>query len=128
MRKTLLSILLAVTTIAVAQTQQELRDSLKLITQQSSFAPDSIDLRLKKASYNVMLEQWEYAKNEYDYVLNREPLNTSMRGLADITLQGSTIRTCLLWCQETSRHNLVLRCSTRKTNITGRQWMASTFL
>lgn len=22
-----------------------------------------------------MLEQWEYAKNEYDYVLNREPLN-----------------------------------------------------
>ena len=75
MRKTLLSILLAVTTIAVAQTQQELRDSLKLITQQSSFAPDSIDLRLKKASYNVMLEQWEYAKNEYDYVLNRDPLN-----------------------------------------------------
>lgn len=75
MRKTLLIILLAVSTAAVAQSQQELRDSLKHFTQLSSFAPDSIDLRLQKASYNVMLEQWEYAKNEYDYVLNREPLN-----------------------------------------------------
>lgn len=75
MRKILLVLLLGVTTIAVAQTQKELRDSLKIITQQSSFAPDSIDLRLKKASYNVLLEQWEYAKNEYDYVLNRDPFN-----------------------------------------------------
>lgn len=71
----MLAILLATSTCAVAQSQQELRDSLKLITQLSSFAPDSIDLRLRKASYNVMLEQWEYAKNEYDYVLSRDPLN-----------------------------------------------------
>ena len=75
MRKILLVLLLGVTTIAVAQTPKELRDSLKIISQQSSFAPDSIDLRLKKASYNILLEQWEYAKNEYDYVLNREPDN-----------------------------------------------------
>ena len=75
MRNILIAILLATSTCAVAQSQQELRDSLKLITQLSSFAPDSIDLRLRKASYNVMLEQWEYAKNEYDYVLSRDPLN-----------------------------------------------------
>lgn len=75
MRKILIVLLLGVTTIAVAQTQKELRDSLKIISQQSSMAPDSIDLRLKKASYNILLEQWEYAKNEYDYVLNRDPYN-----------------------------------------------------
>lgn len=75
MRKILLVLLLGVTTIAVAQTQKELRDSLKIISQQSSMAPDSIDLRLKKASYNILLEQWEFAKNEYDYILNREPYN-----------------------------------------------------
>ena len=75
MRKILIVLLLGVTTIAVAQTQKELRDSLKIISQQSSMALDSIDLRLKKASYNILLEQWEFAKNEYDYILNREPYN-----------------------------------------------------
>ena len=52
-----------------------LRDSLKNATLLLSFHPDSIELRLAKASWNMQLEQWEYAKDEYDYILARQPHN-----------------------------------------------------
>lgn len=52
-----------------------LRDSLAKATEALSFRPDSIDLRLKKAAWNIELGQWEYAKNEYDMVLNQDPRN-----------------------------------------------------
>ncbi len=58
-----------------AQSRQELRDSLKVATDRLAYHPDSIDLRLKKASYNLQLEQWSFAKEEYDYILNRYPNN-----------------------------------------------------
>jgi tetratricopeptide (TPR) repeat protein len=52
-----------------------LRDSLKLATEALSFHPDSVDLRLRKAALNVALGEWEYAKKEYDAVLDRYPRN-----------------------------------------------------
>lgn len=52
-----------------------LRDSLKSVSEALSFRPDSIDLRLRKAALNVALEEWDYAKNEYDAVLKQQPRN-----------------------------------------------------
>jgi len=37
--------------------------------------PDSTNLRLQKASFDIRLEQWQNAKDEYDYILGHEPLN-----------------------------------------------------
>lgn len=52
-----------------------IRDSLSNASNQLAYHPDSIDLRLKKASWNVMLEQWDYARDDYDKVLNKDPQN-----------------------------------------------------
>ncbi len=46
-----------------------LRDSLARATDVLAYHPDSIDLRLKKAAWNIRLEQWEYAKDDLDKVL-----------------------------------------------------------
>lgn len=54
---------------AVAQSSSALRDSLALATETLAYHPDSIDLRLKKAAWNIQLEQWNYAKDELDKVL-----------------------------------------------------------
>lgn len=55
---------------AVAQSPSAaLRDSLALATETLAYHPDSIDLRLKKAAWNIQLEQWNYAKDELDKVL-----------------------------------------------------------
>ncbi len=62
-----------------AQTNAQLRDSLKLATERLAYYPDSIDLRLKKTSWNIRLEQWEYAKEDLDKVLNLKP--TDVAGL-----------------------------------------------
>lgn len=70
-----LFLLFAVTSVAGAQDRQQLRDSLSVASEALSFHPDSIDLRLKKASWNVLLGQWQYARDEYDYVLARNPDN-----------------------------------------------------
>ena len=55
-----------------------LRDSLKVATEALNYHPDSLDLRLKKASWNVQLGEWDYAKGEYDKVLAQEPNNISV--------------------------------------------------
>lgn len=60
-----------------AQEYNDLCDSLKQATEMLSYHPDNIDLRLKKAAWNVQLEQWQYAKDEYDYVLNLQPNNVA---------------------------------------------------
>lgn len=52
-----------------AQTNQDLRDSLAGATELLAYAPDSIDLRLKKVAWNIQLEQWAYAKDDLDKVL-----------------------------------------------------------
>lgn len=56
-----------------------LRDSLALATNVLAYHPDSIDLRLKKAAWNIQLEQWQYAKDDLDKVLFLN--NTNIAGL-----------------------------------------------
>lgn len=58
-----------------AQNYQALRDSLSKATEALSYKPDSLDLRLKKAGWNIFLEQWQYARDEYDFVLKQDPNN-----------------------------------------------------
>ena len=60
---------------ASAQAQSAYRDSLKAATARLALAPDSVDLRLKKARWNIELGEWEYAKNEYDIILHHQPAN-----------------------------------------------------
>lgn len=60
-----------------SQSREQLRDELKEAAEALSFFPDSLDLRLKKAALNMQLEQWEYAKDEYDYVIRRDPNNVA---------------------------------------------------
>lgn len=63
----------------IAQDNQALRDSLRAATEVLAYHPDSIDLRLKKAAWNIQLEQWEYAKDDLDKVLFLN--NTNIAGL-----------------------------------------------
>lgn len=62
-----------------AQNNQALRDSLAQATETLAYHPDSIDLRLKKAAWNIQLEQWNYAKDDLDKVLYLD--NTNIAGL-----------------------------------------------
>lgn len=62
-----------------AQSHQALRDSLAKATEMLAYNPDSIDLRLKKAAWNIQLEQWNYAKDDLDKVVFLN--NTSIAGL-----------------------------------------------
>ena len=71
---TILSLFLCIVS-ASGQSKKELRDSLKIAVDRLEYAPDSIDLRLQKASYNILLEQWSYALDEYNYILRRNPNN-----------------------------------------------------
>jgi len=52
-----------------------MRDSLAQAAQILAYHPDSIDLRLRKAAWNMQLEEWQYAKDEYDFVLAKQPAN-----------------------------------------------------
>ncbi len=60
-----------------AQTYDDLRDSLEVASDKVRKFPDNISLRLNKASWNMLLEQWDYAKKEYDWVLERDPKNVA---------------------------------------------------
>lgn len=67
----------AVSVSASCQTSetQSIRDSLTAASELLAYYPDSIDLRLKKAAWNIELRQWEYAKHDYDKVLSLDPDN-----------------------------------------------------
>ncbi len=54
---------------ARAAQNKTLRDSLSKATEVLAYHPDSINLRLKKAAWNIQLEQWQYAKDDLDKVL-----------------------------------------------------------
>lgn len=76
MKRAILFLALAIVGLpTMAQERNVLRDSLSAAMENLAYHPDSLDLRLKKASWNVMLEQWQYARDEYDYVLRRDPDN-----------------------------------------------------
>lgn len=77
MRKFTITLLLsfAVAVCATAQTRADLRDSLSLAVEQLAYHPDSLDLRMKKAAWNIELGQWQYAQDEYDFVLQCDENN-----------------------------------------------------
>ena len=54
-----------------AQSNQELRDSLSTLIQQVNRFPDDVDLRFRKAAVNLLLEQWDYAIEEYSFILKK---------------------------------------------------------
>ena len=58
-----------------AQSNLSLRDSLAKAVDLLGYYPDSIDLRLQKAAWNLQLEQWNYALDEYTTILQRDPAN-----------------------------------------------------
>lgn len=62
---------LCFSTIAKAQSNQELRDSLSVLMQQIERYPRDMDLRFRKAAVNLLLEQWNYAVDEYTYILKK---------------------------------------------------------
>jgi hypothetical protein len=88
MRKIITAIALLCCVCAQAQTPQQLRDSLSKVSQRLSFKPDSIDLRLKKASLNVQLEQWDYALDEYGKFTSGPDQNTDYYAL---TISGVNV-------------------------------------
>ena len=73
----ILAVAMLLMATAHAQTNAELRDSLAEAVEKLNRFPDNIDLRLRKASWNLMLEQWEYAQREYDQVLARDSDNVA---------------------------------------------------
>lgn len=77
-RNIILSLLAIATSMnANAQTNdnENLRDSLAKASEILAYYPDSVDLRLKKAAWNIELRQWQYAKEDYDKVLKLQPDN-----------------------------------------------------
>lgn len=65
-----------------AQAQEDrkaLRDSLKQAMEELSYLPDSVELRLRKAAWNMQLGEWQYAKDEYDWVISHHPDNLAAR-------------------------------------------------
>ena len=78
LRRTLLIIAVAwCCTATWAQQREAWRDSLEQATALVRKFPEDNDLRLRKASWNMMLEQWEYAKKEYDLILERDSNNVA---------------------------------------------------
>lgn len=73
-----LSLLLCLPSLA-QEDRKALRDSLKLAMEQLSYHPDSVDLRLRKAAWNMQLGEWQYAKDEYDWVISHQPDNLAAR-------------------------------------------------
>ncbi len=60
---------------ARAQTYEQMCDSLDAVTELVGKYPKDVGLRLRKASWNLLLEQWDYARIEYDNVLELDPGN-----------------------------------------------------
>lgn len=58
-----------------AQTQQELRDSITMISQLIDEHPKAVKLRLRKAALNIAMGQWQYALDGYNEVLDMMPSN-----------------------------------------------------
>ena len=60
---------------AQAQTPREWRDSVSVLIEAINKAPKNISLRLLKAEANINLQQWDYAVQEYGYVLRLDEQN-----------------------------------------------------
>lgn len=58
-----------------AQTMEQWRDSLTVLSRAITQNPQSVDLRLRKAAVNLELSQWDYAVDEYGRVLELDAKN-----------------------------------------------------
>lgn len=73
-------LLAIIATFSLLQTKAQdnpLRDSLRIASNNLEQHADSIDLRLKRAAWYLLLQDWNSAKNDYDLILHREPDNVS---------------------------------------------------
>lgn len=75
MRRTMLFMLLLTTSVLMAQTRQQWRDSLEVLNAQLRSEPRNINLRLLKAEANINLEEWDYALAEYGQILRADERN-----------------------------------------------------
>ncbi len=50
-----------------------LKDSVSVLSQKIELNPNSMELRMRKAEINILLEQWTYAMDEYNAILNQRP-------------------------------------------------------
>ena len=60
---------------ANAQTPREWRDSVSVLIDAINKNPKDVNLRLLKGEANINLKQWEYAVQEYGYVLRLDEKN-----------------------------------------------------
>lgn len=58
-----------------AQETMTLRDSLSVLIREIDQHPQQIDLRFRKAQINMLLQQWQYAQEEYTNILRLSPHN-----------------------------------------------------
>ena len=56
-----------------AQTQQQWKDSISVLSKKIELNPKSLELRMRKAECNIALEQWQYALDEYSNILDLHP-------------------------------------------------------
>ena len=68
-------LLFAAITDVYSQNRENWKDSLKVINYELNYHPDSLNLHLKKAAVNIQLDQWNYAMDEYNIVLGKQPYN-----------------------------------------------------
>ena len=74
-RKGVMLLFVAIAWQQTGQAQENWRDSLTAINKQIAESAWSTDLRLRKANANLQLKQWQYAIDEYNLVLQKEPHN-----------------------------------------------------
>ena len=58
---------------ANAQTQQQWKDSISVLSKKIEQNPKSLEYRMRKAECNIALEQWKYALDEYSNILDLYP-------------------------------------------------------
>lgn len=126
----MIHVCLLVALCGFSQGNQQLRDSLAAAIDLLEYHPDSVDLRLKKAAWNVELEQWQYAKEDYDRVLRQHPDNIAAlyyrafvnEKLGRYNFARLDYQNLMRLVPATSRYNWVMPCLTRKTIIIPRRW------
>jgi len=61
--------------VLLAQSRQQWRDSLEVLSAKIGRDPDNLNLHLLKAEANINLEQWDYALAEYGKILHADEKN-----------------------------------------------------
>lgn len=73
MRKIFVFFTFVISLSAGAQTQQQWKDSISVLSKKIELNPKSLEYRMRKAECNIALEQWKYALDEYSNILDLYP-------------------------------------------------------